>query len=92
MVWSHQTGLNYLRHGMPVTEAKVRAALVAAVEHVEEQAQLGFSWKPPTLHLRVRGEVVAGRNDRPVPRDLDRDGAVQGAYLDDRSASRTMMQ
>ena len=70
------------RNRVPVAETDVRTALIARVELVEEQAELGLCREAAAFDLGVRREVVAGGDDRPVVRDLHRDGAVQGAYLD----------
>lgn len=69
---------------MPVSETDVRPAFVAAVEHVVEQTQLWLGRQASTFNSSVHGEIVTGRDDRPVPPYLHRDWTVQRTNLSNR--------
>jgi hypothetical protein len=66
----------YSRDGVPVSEARVGAAFVPALELVVKESQLRFGGDPTAFDYGVLGQVVVGGDHRPKPPYFQRHRAV----------------
>lgn len=66
---------------MPVPESDILSTLISALELFVEQAELRLGRQTTAFDASVCGEVVVRRDDRPLPRSLDRDRTIHGADL-----------